>query len=196
MEKVSEINKEQISPNYLLFKEEKLSIFSKTVFQNKIFGFLTSLYLNFIYIDSWRKNKNIFSIILLLYFNILIIFIILKKIFKINIIQEENNNDKNDEINLQKRKDYFKKIISLEDPSSTIRGLIYAYLFLLITKILSDKFIIFIMFNIFIFYSPINQKFPNFLFMSLMSVKQTIEGIIGIVECFIPRYVEEKPKIN
>ena len=52
------------------------------------------------------------------------------------------------------------------------------------------------MLNILVFYAPINNKFPNFVFNSIMYVKQTIEGIFGIVECFIPRYVDKKEKNN
>ena len=198
MEKVPEIHVEQNSPNYSLYKESKFSLFSKTIFQNKLFGIISGIYLNYIYIHNWKKNKNIFSLLLLIYINILILLIILKKIFKLELISEsdKNTNDINDEIIIKKRREYFKKIIYLEDPATTIRGLIYAYICLLITKIFGDKFIIFIFLNIFVFYSPINNKYPNFLFMSLMSIKQTIEGVIGILECFIPRYVEEKPKIN
>ena len=197
MEKKKEIPSRQDSINFLLFKEEKFSIFSKAIFKNKLFGIMSGFYLNFIYIHNWKKNKNIFSLLLLIYINILIILIILKIIFKINIEEEEeNNNNEINEIIIKKRKEYFRKIISLEEPSSTIRSLIYANVCLIVASILGDKFIIFIFVNIFVFYYPINTKFPNFLFMSLMSVKQTIEGVIGIIECLIPRYVEEKLKIN
>ena len=59
---------------------------------------------------------------------------------------------------------------------------------------IGDRFILFVALNIFIFYAPINKKFPDFLFVSRMSIKQVIEGTIGIIECLIPRYEEEKNK--
>ena len=177
--------------NYII-GEEKLSKFSKELFQKPVFGCISGIYLNYIYIHNWRKNKNIFSLLLILYINYLIIKIILKNILKTKEVQENKKN--NDEILIEKRKEMFRKIISLEDPGSTIRGIIYAYLCLLLSKLLGDKFIILFILNIFIFYAPINNKFPNFIFMSIMSIKQTIEGIIGIISCFIPRYNPKKEK--
>ena len=59
---------------------------------------------------------------------------------------------------------------------------------------IGDKFIFFVFLNIFIFYAPINKKFPHFLFISRMYIKQIIEGSIGILECLIPRFEEEKSK--
>ena len=189
-EKYSSINDEQ-QGNYII-GEEKFSKFSKEIFQKPIFGYLSGVYLNYIYIYNWRKNKNIFSLLLILYINFLIIKIILKNVLKIKEVQDNKKN--NDEILIEKRKEMFRKIISLEDPGSTIRGIIYTYLCLIISNLLGDKFIILFILNIFIFYSPINNKFPNFIFMSIMSVKQTIEGIIGIISCFIPRYIPQKEK--
>jgi len=61
-------------------------------------------------------------------------------------------------------------------------------------SIIGDRLILFVILNVFIFYAPINKKFPNFLFISRMYIKQIIEGTLGILECLIPRYEEEKPK--
>lgn len=63
-----------------------------------------------------------------------------------------------------------------------------------VSSFLGDRFILFIVLNIFIFYAPINKKFPNFLFISRMTIKQIIEGTLGLLECVIPRYEEEKAK--
>ena len=63
-----------------------------------------------------------------------------------------------------------------------------------VSSFLGDRFILFIVLNIFIFYAPINKKFPNFLFISRMTIKQIIEGTLGLLECVIPRYEEEKEK--
>ena len=59
-----------------------------------------------------------------------------------------------------------------------------------------DRFILLLVLNIFIFYAPINKKFPHFIFITRMSIKQIIEGTVGILECLIPRYKEQKPKKN
>ena len=176
------------------FDLKDLTRFSIEIFTNKIFGFICGLYLNFIYIHNWLKNKNIFSLLIIIYINILIIKIILGKIFQVVIKEEPKKNFNEQDMN--KIRERFRKIIRLEDPSSTIRSFIYTYLCLLLSKLLGDKFIIFFMLNIFVFYVPINNIFPNFIFNSIMYVKQTIEGIFGIVECFIPRYVDKKEKNN
>ena len=94
----------------------------------------------------------------------------------------------------QKKRERFRKIVSFEDPIFTIKVLIYIYLLMKLAGLLGDRFILLIVLNIFIFYAPIEKKFPHFLFKSRMYVKQIIEGTVGIIECLIPRYEEEKPK--
>ena len=84
--------------------------------------------------------------------------------------------------------------MNFEDPILTIKTLSYIYLLMKVLSWIGDRFILFVFLNIFVFYAPINKKFPNFLFVSRMSIKQVIEGAIGIVECLIPRYEEEKIK--
>ena len=84
--------------------------------------------------------------------------------------------------------------MNFEDPFLTIKTLSYIYLLMKVSSLLGDRFILFIALNIFIFYAPINKKFPHFLFVSRMTIKQVIEGTIGILECLIPRYEEEKTK--
>ena len=63
-------------------------------------------------------------------------------------------------------------------------------------SVIGDRFIVLVIQNIFIFYAPIEKKFPHFLFKSRMYIKQTIEGIVGILECLIPRYEDIKQKKN
>ena len=94
----------------------------------------------------------------------------------------------------QKKRERFRKIVSFEDPIFTIKVLIYIYLLMKLAGLLGDRFILLIVLNIFIFYAPIEKKCPHFLFKSRMYVKQIIEGTVGIIECLIPRYEEEKPK--
>ena len=61
-----------------------------------------------------------------------------------------------------------------------------------ITSFINDKLIVFVALNIFIFYAPIEKKYPNFLFKSIISIKQVGEGIFEILECLIPRYIEKE----
>ena len=57
---------------------------------------------------------------------------------------------------------------------------------------LGDKIILFIVLNVFIFYAPINKKFPNFLFYTRMYIKQIIEGTIAILICLFPTFEKNK----
>ena len=84
--------------------------------------------------------------------------------------------------------------MNFEDPFLTIKILSYIYLLMKVSSWIGDRFILFVVLNIFVFYAPINKKFPHFLFISRMTIKQVIEGTIGILECLIPRYEEEKIK--
>ena len=63
-----------------------------------------------------------------------------------------------------------------------------------ITSFLNDKFIIYIILNLIILYSPLEQKFPHFLFNVRMTFKQIIEGFIGLLECLVPKYEENNLK--
>ena len=192
MEKEQDKIDEQ-NQNIFLLGEYTFSKFSKEIFYYPIFGILCGIYLNYIYIYNWRKQKNIFSLFIILYMNFIIIKIISKKIFKYEEEKQNEENVKNNyELEVKKLRERFRKLMSLEDPSSTLRNFIYTYFCLIISRFAGDKFIIFCILNIYIFYTPINNKFPNFVFNCVMSLKQTIEGVFGIIECFIPRYVEKK----
>ena len=61
-------------------------------------------------------------------------------------------------------------------------------------NILNEKLILFIIINVIIFYSPIEDKSEHFLFKLKMTVKQTIEGIIGLIIAVIPKYEAQKEK--
>ena len=74
----------------------------------------------------------------------------------------------------------------------TFKTLIYFYLTMKVVSWIGDRFILFVVLNIFIFYSVIEKRCPHFLFTYRTYVKQIIEGSIGILECLIPRYHEEK----
>ena len=86
-----------------------------------------------------------------------------------------------------------KKTISLEDKIHTSRVLIELFLLMKISSYFSDQIILLIISNICIFYSILDKKYPHFLFMFRMSIKQIIEGIIVVLICIIPNY-EKKEK--
>ena len=179
-----------------LFNEQKFAKFSKNLFKVPIFGYICGIFLNFIYIYNWIKKRNIISILIFLFVYYLIIEIILKNVFKIKEVLEENDiNEETEESDKQIRKERLRKIMSFEDLIYTIKSLIYIYLIMKVTSIVGDRFILLVILNIFIFYCPIDKKYPHFLFMSRMYTKQVIEGTIGIIESLIPRYQEDKKKL-
>ena len=72
--------------------------------------------------------------------------------------------------------------------------MIELYLLLKLSSILSDKIILLILANICLFYAPLEKKFPHFIFKCRISIEQIIEGIIVLIQCIIPRYIEEPQK--
>ena len=84
------------------------------------------------------------------------------------------------------------KIVSFEDKILTIKTIIYLILLKKVSSKIGDKIIFGIVLNIFIFYAPINKKFPNFLFFTRMYIKQIIEGTIAILICFFPTFEKNK----
>ena len=89
-------------------------------------------------------------------------------------------------------KKYLNDIISLKDTSYTIQMLIILYLFSGISNLLGDRFIIFLILNVLLFYVPLDKNFPHFLFNIFIVCKQYFEGIRGIIICLIPKYEDKK----
>ena len=86
---------------------------------------------------------------------------------------------------------FIKKTISCEDKYYTIVVLIQTYILMKITSWFSDKFLLYLIINVLLLYAPLENKCPHFLFKCRMSLKQIIEGIIGLIDCLIPKYEEE-----
>ena len=63
--------------------EEKFSQFSKDIFNYPIFALICGLYLNIVYIFSWKRKVGILSLLVKFFIYYLIIQIILKKVFKL-----------------------------------------------------------------------------------------------------------------
>ena len=84
--------------------------------------------------------------------------------------------------------------MSFEEPILTIKTVFYTYYCMKIATLFGDRFILFVIMNIFVFYAPIDKICPHFIFIARMYIKQIIEGTLGILECLIPRYEEEKTK--
>jgi len=91
---------------------------------------------------------------------------------------------------------YAQKIISLEDISYTCKKLFKLRLIMKIVNLFNEKFILFALINIVIFYSPLENLSEHFLFKARIFVEQIFDGILGILECFIPKYEEDKKDEN
>ena len=48
--------------------------------------------------------------------------------------------------------------------------------------------------NVIIFYGPIDKWFPGIIPYIFTSIRQTIEGVYGIIEISIPKYVDKEEK--
>ena len=70
-----------------IIDEEKFGKFSKDLFRFPIFGIIYGIYINIIYIISWRKKMSIISILIRLFIHYIIIKIFLFKILNINEIK-------------------------------------------------------------------------------------------------------------
>ena len=111
--------------------------------------------------------------------------------------------DKN--IDIDKKKDilfksymkamkYFQNIVSFDDYKYSFYELFKLYIISKIINIVNEKFLLLIILNIIMLYAPIESKCEHFLFKGKMAVKQVLEGSLGILNCFIPKYEEEKKK--
>ena len=68
-----------------IFDEQKFAHFSKNLFRAPIFGYLSGIFLNIVYFYFWKKGRSIISVLLAIVIGSLIIGIILKNVFKIDI---------------------------------------------------------------------------------------------------------------
>ena len=179
--------------NYL---DIKLLELSSELFENPLFGYGIVANTNILFIYAWCKKRTIFSILSFLLLFYLIVRIILKKVFGLNQKTKLNEEDLKTEllkIHLQVST-YVKNIVSLENYVYTFSELAKIYVFFKIINLFNDKFLLLLLLNAALLYSPIEKKCNHFVFKGRMAVKQVIEGVIGLVSCFIPRYEEKKEK--
>ena len=85
---MSEKEEEYRIPEYpnqekgFIIDEEKFGEFSTEIFKNTAFAIICAIYLNFIYIYSWKKTMSFIPSILTMFIRILIIRIMFNKYFK------------------------------------------------------------------------------------------------------------------
>ena len=173
--------------NYL---DEKVLEFSSELFQTPLFGYAITIISNLLYIYSWYNKNTLFALMTFIFLLYLIIKLVQIKLFGI-----KNNFESNEEVvkkklfELQSQlSELFNKIISFEDTLTSLKLLMKLYIFMKIINFINDKFLLWVLLNIVLLYSQIENICPHFIFKARMAVKQSIQGVLGIVECLIPRY--------
>lgn len=154
-------------------------------------GILFNLFIIYIY----RSKQTLFSCLALSYLVFILFSFFSKKFFskkqeegeKKPTIQENNNG--------QELFDNIKQFFEgLKESNNTVEEClctcILLFFIILLNKIFSDLFFIWIIGNLCIFYAPLDKAFPGCIFNAYLAVVQTIEGVVGLTECLIPRYEE------
>ena len=85
-----------------------------------------------------------------------------------------------------------KDIFLFKDLLYTLTALIEIFLFYKIIKRINGIFICIIIGNIIFFYSPLEKKYPKFLFRIRMFIKEIIEGILCLFAILIPMNFKKK----
>ena len=88
--------------------------------------------------------------------------------------------------------DNIRRIIFFEDFIYSLTAFIEIFLFLKIIKRINMIFLCLIIGNTLIFYSPIEKKYPKFLFQIRMFIKEIIEGILCVIMALIPKCEKKK----
>ena len=176
--------------------DEKILEFSSDLFKIPQFGYAISLILNLLYFYLWCKKTTIFSLIIRIFLFYLVIKLIQIRFFGYKINQKSDEEAiKNNLFELYSQlSEFFTKIISFEDILTSAKLLVKLYICKNILNLINDKFLLWVLLNILVLYSQIEKICPHFIFKARMAVKQTIEGVLGILECFIPRYEEPENK--
>ena len=82
-------------------------------------------------------------------------------------------------------------IISTTSISDAIHLIIELKLASIVINLFPDAFLFWVIINFVIFYGPIDKLYPNKIAYGLTCVRQVIEGVIGVVEALIPKYIDE-----
>lgn len=178
----------------------KIANWSEKIWKNKFQGILVGVCFNFFIIYVYVTKQTLFSSLALLCLYYIIFQIILTTF---GGKKEEKTKEEGNLINEEKIKEFnegVKNFIqgckqSLETNEELISTGIFVILILQLAKIFSDLFFLCFLGNLAIFHYPLNQLFPDCIFNCYLCVVQVIEGVVGLIECLIPRYEEgEKEK--
>ena len=178
--------------------EAEILKFSQKLFKNSILGIIISIVLNVIYFYNWYIKRTLFSTFLFLYLAFLI-FETFVNTFKGNsndeeLYYEKYQNDTEKYFVKVGENGFVAKTISCKNIVYSCKIVLYCYVLMKLFNVINEKFILWILMNICIFYSPIDKKCPYFFFKCRIYFNQILEGIIGVISCLVPKYEEEKKK--
>ena len=174
---------------------------SNCLWKNPGKGIVITIVANVIFF-TFFKGANFFSLLA----NLFLVFIAFQVVRKMLFSKEQIEQSK--EMKEQKIKERHEKmknaiegvkktideITSLQDCSKSIRFTLAVYGILKFLSLFPLFFIFWVLLNLTLLYAPINKFCPNFIFRGFIAVKQILEGVFGVVECLIPKYVEEEQK--
>lgn len=89
----------------------------------------------------------------------------------------------------QKCRGFIEKVISLSDLRLTFKTIITLYLLSgILGKLCYDVLLLLIFVNLVVFYAKIEKRYPNFLYENLLAANQMVDGVISLIDVFVPRY--------
>ena len=171
---------------------------SNCLWKNPAKGIVVTIVANVIFF-TFFKGANLFSVLANLFLVFIAIQVVRKMLFsKDQIEQSKEMREQKMEEKMKNVMEGVKKTIdeitSLQDCSKTIRFTLAVYGILKFLSLFPLFFIFWVLMNLWLLYAPINKFCPNFIFRGFIAVKQILEGVFGVIECLIPKYVEEEQK--
>lgn len=93
----------------------------------------------------------------------------------------------------QSFKAYIKEIVSCQYMFTTIRVLLELFILSKVLKNIPDRFLIWVLMNIFLLYKPLNKKYPDVVNIKYIATcwRQSCEGVFDLISAFVPRYEEK-----
>ena len=178
--------------------EAKILIFSQKLFKNPLIGIIISILFNIIYFYNWFIKRTMFSTFIFLYLTFLF-FMTIVNLFKGNnneeqLYYEKYQNDTEKYFLNVTDNCFVAKTINCKNIVYSFKILFFCFVLMKLFNIINEKFIIWLLMNICVFYAPIEKKCPYFFAKSRIYVRQVLEGIIGVLSCLIPKYEEEEKK--
>ncbi|MCQ2820281.1 MAG: hypothetical protein MJ252_23695 [archaeon] len=171
----------------------KIANWSKKLWEEKK-GIKAGIIFNLFCLYVFRTKQTIFSVLILAY-----IVYLLVSYFGKSLAGKEQPKEIKEESNLTNFDEGFKESLkslrerltySYNTVEEVLGACLVLYEIILLTHLFPDIFFVWVIGNLCIFYYPLDKAFPDCIYKFYLAVVQTAEGIIGLIECLIPRYEE------